>query len=205
MTTIPYVSSAQPQAVRAPARPRLAEVEGFLAAAWHDSASRERADSIYRSWVMLAEAGVVADAESCIAEVWALHRADRLAGLRAAAKRLGIPLEPLVIAEPTFREAGVYYLAWREAQPALWQRVRRWLGLKPGAAVDGGRFRKHSLGHPETAKLAMRLPAEVAHWAFLLGQRSEPEEVSVFEKVNDPDPILAVMVADRWFMVCKWD
>lgn len=205
MTTTPHFSShTQPQ-IHAPARPRLAEVERFLAAPWHDAAARERAQSVYRSWALLAEAGVVADAEGCIAEVWALHRADRLAGLKAAATQLGIPLEPLAAAEPVYREPGVYYLAWREQRPARWQRLLARLGLRQPDAVESGRFRKHALGHPSTAKLVMRLPAEVAHWAFLLGQRSEPEDLAIFEKVNDPDPILAVMVADQWFMICKWD
>src|SRR5688572_25374660 len=96
------ISSEQRSLERVSLRPRLAEVEGFLAAPWHDPAAYGRAAEIYRSWVVLAEAGVVAEAEGCIAEVWALHRADRLTGLLAATARLGIPLEPLLVAEPTY-------------------------------------------------------------------------------------------------------
>lgn len=205
MTTNRQIPSERRSLERVTLRPRLAEVESFLGAPWHDPAAQRRADEIYRSWRVLAEAGVVAEAEGCIAEVWALHRADRMAGLLAGAAKQGIPLEPLVTAEPAYRQAGVYNLAWRERQPTRWQRLLVRLGLRRADAVESGRFRKHPLGHPATAKLMQRFPAEVAHWTYLLGKRAEPEEVAVFEKVNEPDPILAVMVADRWYMVCKWD
>ena len=199
ITRLRFATSAPVRAL-----PRLAEVEDFLAVPWHDAAARTCAENTYRTWGMLAEVGVVGDAEGCIAEVWALHRADRLTGLRAWASAQGVPLEPLVVAEPTHTRPGVYHLAWRDQARGIRARLWGWLGMRR-TKLEGGQFRRLPLGHPATAKLVMRLPVEVAHWAYLLGQRSEPEDVAIFEKVNDPDPILAVMVNDRWFMVCKWE
>ncbi|MCX6024242.1 MAG: hypothetical protein NTZ05_21440 [Chloroflexi bacterium] len=186
----------------APSRPRLTEVEAFLQDTWSNPTARRRAEETYRAWALLATAGAADSAESCISAVWALRRADRCAGMLAACKTQGIPLERLTIAEPSETAAGVYYLAWRNPWPNWRRRLRAKLGLIADATLESGRFRKHPFGHPDTKRLTMRLPAEAAHWAFLLARLPEPEEIAVFALVNEPDPILAVMANDQWFMVC---
>lgn len=189
-------------------RPRIVEVEAFLDETWHTPSLRDEAQQQYEAWVALAGAGLVRDAEGCLADVWALRKQDHLASFLEFAERAGIPLHPLDHVEASHVLKGVYWVVWQEKPGQSWlTRVLKMVGQRLAEKLPwlGGRFRMYPLRHPGTMERLQRFPPEVANWAYLLGQRAELEDAVVFEQVFETDPILAVLVGGKWFEITRWE
>lgn len=192
------------------ADPLIAEGQELVGRAWHDPERGTKARQRLERLVLLAQEGLVKEAEEELGSLRHLRRQDDLASFPVVASRLGLAVTPLDWVEATYFHATLYNLGWRATQKL---RRRRYLFGLVGPVVEErtqevrrwGIFRCYSLHRAESLQGQLQVPLEVTRLSLQLGKLPQVEEVAIFEQVRAADPILAAMVADRWFMIYQWE
>lgn len=188
----------------------LAEVNQILSQRWYSEELEGRASDKVTTLNLMAASGLRTDAEASLAEIRELKEADNLAAFHAAAAKLHLDITPLDWVEPALFRNNLYHISWRSTRSL--RKRERFFGLlgrvveeKEVEVRQGGLFRKYQLTRAAYGKESLTVPLEAVRKSVQIGSLPGVEEASIFDQVQGVDPILAVQVGRRWFMIYQWD